>query len=110
MFLRAVQCKTPALGRRLYASETEEREFCNTCKSRMACASCGSCAPGGLENPLRDKNGQPMKFIKHLAPELVINHTAAGARPCDLKRSLSLVVFLHRIRGKSNIIAKERRR
>ena len=39
-FLRATQCKTPELGQRLYASDTEERSFCNTCKS-PACASCG---------------------------------------------------------------------
>ena len=44
VFLRALQCKTPALGRRVYGSEDEEREFCNTCKSRMACSSCGSWA------------------------------------------------------------------
>jgi hypothetical protein len=36
VLLRAAQCKTPALGRRVYASENEEREFCNTCKARMA--------------------------------------------------------------------------
>ena len=39
-FLRAVQCKTPALGARVYASENEERVFFNTCKS-PACPSCG---------------------------------------------------------------------
>jgi hypothetical protein len=39
-FLRALQCKTPALGERVYASEHEERVFPNTCKSR-ACPSCG---------------------------------------------------------------------
>ncbi len=39
-FLRALQCKTPALGGRVYASESEERLFCNTCKS-PACSSCG---------------------------------------------------------------------
>ena len=44
VLLRALQCKTPALGRRAYASENEGREFCNTCKSRMACSSCGSWA------------------------------------------------------------------
>lgn len=38
--LRAVQCKTPKLGRRIYASNNEEAAFCNTCKS-PACASCG---------------------------------------------------------------------
>ena len=43
-FLRALHCKTPELGRRVYGSEDEEREFCNTCKSRMACSSCGSWA------------------------------------------------------------------
>jgi hypothetical protein len=41
VFRRAVQCKTAALGRRVYASENEEREFCNTCKSLVACISCG---------------------------------------------------------------------
>ena len=41
VFRRALQCKTPALGRRVYASENEEREFCNTCKSLVACTSCG---------------------------------------------------------------------
>jgi hypothetical protein len=39
-FLRAIQCKTPEMGRRVYASENEERTFCNTCKS-PACSSCG---------------------------------------------------------------------
>jgi hypothetical protein len=42
VFSRALQCKTPALGRRVYASENDEREFPNTCKSGMACSSCGS--------------------------------------------------------------------
>jgi len=39
-FLRAVQCKTPELGRRVFASDNEEAVFCNTCKS-PACTSCG---------------------------------------------------------------------
>ena len=39
-FVRALQCKTPALGERVYASEHEQRVFPNTCKSR-ACSSCG---------------------------------------------------------------------
>jgi hypothetical protein len=39
-FLRAIQCKTPSMGQRVYASENEERTFCNTCKS-PACPSCG---------------------------------------------------------------------
>jgi hypothetical protein len=39
-FLLALQCKTPALGGRLYASESEERVFYNTCKS-PTCPSCG---------------------------------------------------------------------
>lgn len=39
-FLRALQCKTPALGGRVYASEDEEQVFSNTCKS-PACPSCG---------------------------------------------------------------------
>ena len=41
VFRRAMQCKTPALGKRVYASENEERQFCNTCKSLVACSSCG---------------------------------------------------------------------
>ena len=40
VFLRAFQCKTLALGGRVYASEDEERESPNTCKS-PACHSCG---------------------------------------------------------------------
>jgi hypothetical protein len=39
-FLRALQCKTSALGGRIYASENEQQEFFNTCKS-PACPSCG---------------------------------------------------------------------
>lgn len=39
-FLRAIQCKTPDMGQRVYASENEERTFCNTCKS-PTCPSCG---------------------------------------------------------------------
>jgi hypothetical protein len=39
-FLLALQCKTPALGGRVFASENEERVFFNTCKS-PACPSCG---------------------------------------------------------------------
>ncbi|HLM80700.1 MAG TPA: transposase [Terriglobales bacterium] len=35
-----IQCKTPELGQRVYASENEERTFCNTCKS-PTCPSCG---------------------------------------------------------------------
>jgi hypothetical protein len=27
-FLRAIQCKTPEMGQRVYASENEERTFC----------------------------------------------------------------------------------
>jgi Putative transposase/Transposase zinc-binding domain len=42
-FRQAMQCKTPALGRRLYRSLTEEQEFANTCKS-PACTSCGHAA------------------------------------------------------------------
>jgi Putative transposase/Transposase zinc-binding domain len=42
-FRRALECKTPALGERIYASEHEERVFSNTCKSR-ACPSCGHCS------------------------------------------------------------------
>jgi len=39
-FLRAIKCKTPELGGRVFASENGERTFCNTCKS-PACTSCG---------------------------------------------------------------------
>lgn len=39
-FGRAMQCRTPALGAEVYASENEERTFNHTCKSRP-CASCG---------------------------------------------------------------------
>jgi hypothetical protein len=39
-FLRALECGTPVLGSRVYASENEEAVFCNTCKS-PACAACG---------------------------------------------------------------------
>jgi hypothetical protein len=39
-FLRALECRTPALGSRVYASENEEAVFCNTCKS-PACTGCG---------------------------------------------------------------------
>jgi hypothetical protein len=39
-FLRSLECRTPALGRRVYASENEETVLCNTCKS-PACTSCG---------------------------------------------------------------------
>ncbi len=39
-FLRALECRTPKLGCRLFASENEQTVFCNTCKS-PACTSCG---------------------------------------------------------------------
>lgn len=39
-FLLALQCKTPGLGGRVFASENEEQVFYNTCKSQ-ACPSCG---------------------------------------------------------------------
>ncbi len=39
-FLRAKKCKTAAMGGRIFASESEERVFYNTCKS-PACPSCG---------------------------------------------------------------------
>jgi hypothetical protein len=42
-FLRALECRTPALGGRVYASENEESVFYNTCKS-PACTSCGNWA------------------------------------------------------------------
>lgn len=39
-FLRALECRTPALGSRVYVSENGEAVFCNTCKS-PACTGCG---------------------------------------------------------------------
>ena len=39
-FRKALQCRTPALGAEVYASENEERVVFHTCKSR-ACPSCG---------------------------------------------------------------------
>jgi len=39
-FRRAMQCGTPAMGSRIFASENEEQVICNTCKS-PACPSCG---------------------------------------------------------------------
>ena len=39
-FRKALQCRTPALGAEVYASETEEKVVHHTCKSR-ACPSCG---------------------------------------------------------------------
>jgi hypothetical protein len=39
-FKRMLDCRTPALGGEWYASETEERLFYHTCKSRF-CPSCG---------------------------------------------------------------------
>ena len=39
-FRKALQCRTPALGAEVYASESQERIVCHTCKSR-ACPSCG---------------------------------------------------------------------
>jgi hypothetical protein len=39
-FARMLDCRTPALGAEVYASETEEKVFNHTCKSR-ACPSCG---------------------------------------------------------------------
>ena len=40
-FRQAMQCRTPALGSEVYASENEERGVDHTCKSR-ACSSCGN--------------------------------------------------------------------
>lgn len=42
-FHQAAKCKTSALGIRVYASGTEERQFANPCKS-SACTSCGHAA------------------------------------------------------------------
>src|SRR5438309_2553039 len=39
-FRKALQCRTPALGAEVYASEDQERVVFHTCKSR-ACTSCG---------------------------------------------------------------------
>src|SRR5262249_42761521 len=39
-FRKALQCRTPALGAEVYASENQERVVFHTCKSR-ACPSCG---------------------------------------------------------------------
>src|SRR5271166_2519123 len=39
-FARMIDCRTPALGAEVYASETEEKLVYHTCKSR-ACPSCG---------------------------------------------------------------------
>jgi hypothetical protein len=39
-FRKALQCRTPALGAEVYASENQERIVYHTCKSR-ACPSCG---------------------------------------------------------------------
>jgi hypothetical protein len=47
-FLHALQCQTPALGGRVYASGDEQAQFFNTCKSR-ACPSCGHVATIGWQ-------------------------------------------------------------
>jgi len=39
-FAKMIDCRTPALGAEVYASETEEKLVYHTCKSR-ACPSCG---------------------------------------------------------------------
>jgi hypothetical protein len=39
-FLKMIQCRTPALGAEVYASETEQKLVYHTCKSR-SCPSCG---------------------------------------------------------------------
>ena len=39
-FNRTLQCRTPELGAEVYGSESEERIFYHTCKSR-SCSSCG---------------------------------------------------------------------
>ena len=39
-FEKVINCRTPALGAEVYASESEERLVYHTCKSR-ACPSCG---------------------------------------------------------------------
>ena len=37
---KITKCRTPALGFEIYASETEIKSFCHTCKSRF-CTGCG---------------------------------------------------------------------
>src|SRR5439155_5303845 len=44
-FEKMINCRTPALGAEVYASETEEKLVYHTCKSR-ACPSCGHRATG----------------------------------------------------------------
>jgi hypothetical protein len=39
-FRKALQCRTPALGAEVYASENQEKIAYHICKSR-ACSSCG---------------------------------------------------------------------
>src|SRR5271167_2600777 len=39
-FRKALQCRTPALGAEVYASENQQRIVYHTCKSRP-CSSCG---------------------------------------------------------------------
>jgi Transposase zinc-binding domain len=38
-FLKAINCRTPALGAEIYASEIEQKLVYHTCKSRL-CAIC----------------------------------------------------------------------
>jgi len=39
-FVKILNCRTPALGAEVYASDTEEKSFCHTCKSAF-CPGCG---------------------------------------------------------------------
>jgi hypothetical protein len=40
-FTKVLECKTPALGAEVYASDVQERVVFHTCKNR-ACSSCGA--------------------------------------------------------------------
>ena len=40
-FQRVCDCRTAVLGGEAYASSSEEKTFCNTCKSK-SCPSCGN--------------------------------------------------------------------
>ena len=44
-FQRVLDCRTPALGAEVYASESAQKIVYHTCKSR-SCPSCGRCATG----------------------------------------------------------------
>lgn len=50
-FLRIIQCRTPALGAEVYASDAELKIVCHTCKSRF-CTSCGQRATEAWQQDL----------------------------------------------------------